>query len=99
MNAKFFQVGGCVRDRLMGVPCHDIDFSVEAESFEAMREAILERGGTIYLDTPEFFTIRAKEPGLGTVDFVLCRKEGAYSDGRHPDKVEMGTQRYIGTLR
>lgn len=26
-----------------------------------------------------------------TVDFVICRKDGSYSDNRHPDYVEMGT--------
>jgi tRNA nucleotidyltransferase/poly(A) polymerase len=40
---------------------------------------------------PEFYTIRAKDPVLGVVDFVWCRKEGPYSDGRHPDWVEPGS--------
>lgn len=89
--AKFYQVGGSVRDLLMGAQSKDIDYAVEAESLTAMREAILARGGTIYLETPEFFTIRGSIPELGPCDFVLCRKEGNYIDGRHPGLVESGT--------
>tara|TARA_R110000803_G_C11919015_1_gene314130 strand:- start:12 stop:698 length:687 start_codon:yes stop_codon:yes gene_type:complete len=91
MNVKFFRVGGCVRDKLLGLKSKDIDFSVEAISFAAMKEAIEGRGGEIFLETPEFFTIRARVPELGAADFVLCRKDGEYSDGRHPDKVVHGT--------
>jgi tRNA nucleotidyltransferase (CCA-adding enzyme) len=28
---------------------------------------------------------------LGVADYVLCRKDGVYSDSRHPDSVEIGT--------
>ena len=91
MIVKFYKVGGCVRDELIGVPFNDIDFSVEAPSFEHMKNEILNRGGTIYVEKPEFLTIRAKVPQLGTTDYVLSRKEGDYSDGRRPDKVEPGS--------
>jgi tRNA nucleotidyltransferase (CCA-adding enzyme) len=89
--AKFYLVGGAVRDKLLNIPSKDLDYACEAESYEAMRQAIIDRGGTIFLETPEYFTIRAKVPELGASDFVLCRKESNYSDGRRPDKVEMGT--------
>ena len=91
MNAKFYKVGGYVRDKILGIESNDIDFSVEVESYEAMRAEIVKRGGDIFLEKPEFFTIRAKVPELGIADFVLCRKESHYTDGRHPDKVEIGT--------
>jgi tRNA nucleotidyltransferase (CCA-adding enzyme) len=94
MNVKFYQVGGCVRDRLMGLKPKDIDFSVEAESYEAMRAAIVERVGResrIKVEKPEFVTIRAVDAKLGGVDFVLCRQEGDYSDGRRPDTVRVGS--------
>jgi tRNA nucleotidyltransferase (CCA-adding enzyme) len=90
-NIKFWKVGGCVRDTFLGVPSKDVDFAVEAESFNAMKAAIWARGGKIFLETPEFFTIRAKVPELGAADFVLCRKDGAYRDGRRPEFVEVGT--------
>lgn len=91
MKAKFYQVGGSVRDQLLGVKSKDIDYAVETTSFDAMRAAILERGGNIFLETPQYFTIRAHVPNLGATDYVLCRKDGIYKDGRHPETVEVGT--------
>ena len=91
MQTNFYRVGGCVRDALLGIKSKDIDFSVEAESYDAMKDAIFARGGTIFLEKSEFLTIRAKVPNLGDADFVLCRKDGAYSDGRRPDEVVPGT--------
>jgi tRNA nucleotidyltransferase (CCA-adding enzyme) len=91
MKTKFFLIGGCVRDEFLNVQSKDTDYAVEAVSFAEMREAIIERGGQIFLESPEYFTIRAKVPKLGAADFVLCRKESGYSDSRHPDNVEVGT--------
>lgn len=91
MKVKFYQVGGSVRDEILGLRSKDIDYSVEASSYNEMREAIIDRGGEIFLETPEYFTIRANVPGMGACDYVLCRKEADYSDGRRPDKVEIGT--------
>lgn len=101
-SVNFYQVGGCVRDALLGVQSKDIDFSVEAPSYDAMKRAVVIRCGgnpdnaesiksIIKVEKPEFVTIRAIDPKLGGVDFVLCRKDGEYSDGRRPDNVEMGT--------
>lgn len=83
-----------MRDEVLGIPHKDYDYTVEAESFEAMRDAIVRRGGEIFLEKPEYFTIRARCPIAGEIhaaDFVLPRKDGAYSDGRRPDEVEVGT--------
>ena len=96
--AEFFMVGGAVRDKIMGIRTKDIDFSVVAPSFEAMREAIVARGFSIFLETPEFVTIRAGIPEgdplralAKDADFVLARKDSATGDGRRPDFVEAGT--------
>jgi tRNA nucleotidyltransferase (CCA-adding enzyme) len=89
--ARFYQVGGSVRDKVLGLPSKDIDFAIEADSFEAMRTAILDREGKIFLEKPEYLTIRANVPALGACDFVLCRKDGSYYDGRRPESVEPGT--------
>lgn len=91
MSVKFYQVGGCIRDEIMGLKSKDIDFSVEAESYEAMRQGILDLGCRIFVENPEYLTIRAKHPNLGGVDYVLCRKDGEYSDGRRPDEVIPGS--------
>lgn len=90
-TVRFFQVGGCVRDGLLGVKTKDIDFAVEAPSWDAMRDAVHECCSKVFLETPEFLTIRGLHPILGAVDFVLCRKDGPSSDGRRPDFVEPGT--------
>ena len=87
---KMYKVGGFVRDQILGVKSKDVDYAVEASSFYDMERCIFEMGGEIFLSTPQFFTIRAKLNGE-VADFVLCRKESQYSDGRHPDKVEVGT--------
>ena len=97
MGVRLFEVGGCVRDRILGIPTKDIDFSVEAESFDAMREFLLVNGYTIFVETPHFLTIRAHFPkdhpehGRTTADFVLCRQDGASLDGRRPESVTPGT--------
>jgi tRNA nucleotidyltransferase (CCA-adding enzyme) len=90
MSVKFYKVGGWVRDQFLGVKSKDLDYSVEAPSYEAMREEIVRRGGVIFLEKPEYVTIRAKV-GKEAADFVLCRKDGYYSDGRRPDAVMPGT--------
>lgn len=88
-DIKFYKVGGFVRDFLMGRQSKDIDYAVEAPSYEAMRDHIAQHG-KIWQERPQFFTVRAKLNGEDC-DYVLCRKEGFYSDGRRPDSVEMGT--------
>ena len=88
MTIQIYKVGGAVRDQFLGVKSKDIDFAVEAPSYEAMRDYIAERG-KIFLEKPEFFTIRAKLNGEDA-DFVLCRKEHGYTDGRRPDLVTAG---------
>lgn len=66
--------------------------------FQVMSERLRIMGFKIFVETPEFFTVRAQFPkgderGTGgmTADFVLARKEGEYTDGRRPDQVEIGT--------
>lgn len=97
-SIELFEVGGCVRDELMGRRTKDIDFTVVAPSFEDMREHLLSEGFTIHTENPEFFTIRCGVPEghplrgrTKDADFVWARKDGPYSDGRRPDWVEPGT--------
>jgi tRNA nucleotidyltransferase (CCA-adding enzyme) len=98
---KLYLIGGAVRDHLMGKTPKDFDFSVVAESYDVMREWINENNFEIFLETPQYLTIRARrmEPWIFagfdmsgmTFDFVLARQDGAYSDGRRPDEVTPGT--------
>lgn len=86
---KFYKVGGFVRDMQLGVKSKDIDYAVEAGSYQEMVDYIAAHG-KIWQERPQFFTVRAKLNGEDC-DYVLCRKEGAYSDGRRPDSVTPGT--------
>jgi tRNA nucleotidyltransferase (CCA-adding enzyme) len=88
MTVQIYKVGGAVRDKFLGVKAKDFDFAVEAPSYDAMRDHIA-ANGKIFLEKPEYFTIRAKMGGVDA-DFVLCRKEHGYSDGRRPDSVSAG---------
>jgi tRNA nucleotidyltransferase/poly(A) polymerase len=100
-----YEVGGCVRDELMGRRPHDVDVAMEpvgddvpntAAAFELMCEHLEERGFRIFKRDPKFVTVRAHWPDhyhdkRGTADFVLCRRDGGYTDGRRPDHVAAGT--------
>jgi len=87
-----------VRDSILGVESKDVDFAVEAPSFEQMERHIERMNLKIFLSKPEFLTIRAGVPNghplrarCKDADFVLCRKDGPSFDGRRPEFVEAGT--------
>lgn len=95
-----FLVGGAVRDEIMGIKSNDLDYTVVIDNgeytgpdpFSYMVGQLKDQGYTVFLETPEFLTVRAQTPDKKeTADFVLARKEGTYSDGRRPDRVEVGT--------
>lgn len=95
---EMFEVGGCVRDALMGKATKDVDFVVLAPSFDAMRAALVADGFKIHVEKPEFVTIRAGVPAGNPLrertkdaDFVLARRDGPTADGRRPEFVEPGT--------
>lgn len=95
---KLFEVGGCLRDELLGLPSKDIDFVCEAPGFEAMKLHLEEMGLKIFLSKPEFATIRCGIPEghplrsrCKDADFVLARRDGPTADGRRPEYVEPGT--------
>lgn len=103
MHVHIFDVGGFVRDELLGIRSKDRDCSVViegapadmsvAEGLDVLRGFLQDNGFVIFVDTPEHATIRAHQPVKGQcpADFVLARREGPYSDGRRPDWVTIGT--------
>lgn len=95
---KIYEVGGCVRDELLGVASKDIDFVAVAESYAAMKQYLVDHGFKIYVEEPKFVTIRCSVPQghplrsrTKDADFVLSRKDSDTGDGRRPDYVEPGT--------
>ena len=92
MSVKFYKVGGAVRDQILGLKSKDLDFAVECSSYEEMRQAIIDRDGKIFLEQPQYLTIRAKLGDDVAADYVMARRDGTYThDGRRPDFVEPGT--------
>lgn len=101
---KIYQVGGCVRDKFLGIKSKDIDFtfvladtkkSVD-EGFDEMESWMKSGGFEIFLSTKDCFTIRAKFPkthkNAGLVaDFVLARKEDGYYPGTRRPILSLGT--------
>ena len=104
---KFYEVGGCVRDSLLGIESKDIDYVAvpSDELLEGVSSAhtmfgILENflrleGFEIFLVTENCFTIRAKFPAShkysGVADFVMARKEEGYIPGTRQPIVKPGT--------
>lgn len=101
---QIFKVGGCVRDKLLGVESKDIDFTfvlddldqTVEEGFQSMTSWLEHEAFSIFLSTPDCFTIRAKFPkghkneGL-VADFVMARKEIGYIDGTRQPILVLGT--------
>lgn len=93
-----YEVGGAVRDELMGVESSDVDFAVTAPSYEAMKAYLEGQGFRIFQEREEFVTIKAQPPEghplrerTNSADFVLARRDGPSSDGRRPDYTEPGS--------
>jgi len=101
---QIFRVGGCVRDKIMGLQSKDIDFTfvldnldrTVEEGFQIMTDWLTHKEFTIFLSTPDCFTIRARfpkgDPNEGLVaDFVLARKETGYVEGTRRPILTLGT--------
>ena len=102
--AQIFEVGGCVRDEIIGVHTNDIDFTFVLENtdqtvdegWDEMLSHLKTEGFKIFLETKDCFTVRAKFPkghvneGL-VADFVMARKEVGYVDGTRQPILELGT--------
>jgi tRNA nucleotidyltransferase/poly(A) polymerase len=103
----FYEVGGKVRDEILGLESKDIDYVAvpndkllqdfdTAESMFSMLETYLrDEKFEIFLVTPDCFTIRAKFPKdhkySGVADFVMSRKEVGYIPGTRTPIVKPGT--------
>jgi tRNA nucleotidyltransferase/poly(A) polymerase len=100
---KIFEVGGKVRDELLGLKSKDADFafvltpeeaagrSIE-QAFDFMRDWMMEMGFQIFLSTPDCLTIRAKFfSSKETADFVLARRDLNTMPGTRKPIVQPGS--------
>ena len=104
---KFYEVGGKVRDELLGLKSKDVDYvavpsdelindiSSAHTMFGILEEFLTKEKFEIFLVTPDCFTIRAKFPQghvyEGVADFVMARKELGYIPGTRTPLVKPGT--------
>lgn len=92
---EFFEVGGCVRDEIMGVKSKDIDFTVvlndgdfpaagttvsEPDPFLIMERELKRRGFRIWQSNPKFLTIRAKFPNPSSLVAIKTEWAGLDAD-------------------
>jgi tRNA nucleotidyltransferase/poly(A) polymerase len=107
MDFKFYEVGGKVRDEILGLQSKDIDYvAVPDDSlirdissahtmFGILEGYLRTEGFEVFLVTPDCFTIRAKFPQghrhQGVADFVMARKEIGYISGTRQPNVVAGT--------
>ena len=107
MDFKFYEVGGKVRDEILGLKSKDVDYvavpsdgllidvSSAHDMFDILETYLKEEGFEIFLSTPDCFTVRAKFPKdhkyQGVADFVMARKEIGYVEGTRTPIVVPGT--------
>ncbi len=89
-----YLVGGCVRDRLLGLVPKDYDVSTSASppailSFFPDARPVGAHFGVMLVSRPE---------GVH-VEVATFRSEGAYFDGRHPDRVRFETDPALDAQR
>jgi tRNA nucleotidyltransferase/poly(A) polymerase len=91
---QMFEVGGCVRDELLGLRSKDIDFSVVLDEtdipnesltvftdpFEVMVMNLEAMGFNIFLKTPEHLTVRAQFPKNMLIGEDLVKHRGLTAD-------------------
>ncbi|WP_273234448.1 CCA tRNA nucleotidyltransferase [Ileibacterium valens] len=78
---QVYLVGGCVRDLLMQKTPHDYDLATDARPEEILK--LFEHHSGFGM---KHGTILVVEQGM-PVEITTFRKEGKYTDGRHPDEV------------
>jgi tRNA nucleotidyltransferase/poly(A) polymerase len=104
---KFYEVGGKVRDEILGLKSKDVDYVAvpkdellktvdKAEDmFNILWDYLVAEGFEIFLTTPDCYTIRAKFPAdhkySGVADFVMARKEVGYIPGTRTPIIKPGT--------
>ena len=103
----FYEVGGKVRDEILGLKSKDVDFvavpnemllrdyTEASDMFQVLSDYLTAEKFEIFLETPGCFTIRARFPEghkyEGVADFVMARKELGYISGTRTPKIVPGS--------
>ena len=85
-GATSYVVGGCVRDSILGKEPHDWDICTPALACELLVE-FEEKGYRVIPTGLQHGTITVHLNG-NNYEITTFRRDGEYSDGRHPDTVE-----------
>ncbi len=91
---KAYLVGGCVRDRLLGITPKDFDIATDARPDELLGYFPQAR-----LVGAQFGVVLVSEGQGIQVEVATFRSEGAYSDGRRPDAVQFESEPALDARR
>lgn len=103
----FYEVGGKVRDEILGLQSKDVDYvavpndallglySDASDMFKVLVDYLTTKKFEIFLITADCYTIRARFPKdhkyQGVADFVMSRKEIGYIPGTRTPIIRPGT--------
>lgn len=104
---NFYEVGGCVRDELLGLSSKDVDYTVVPKpgiykdaysAFKGLETYLEARGFQVFEGKATYLTFKAKVPLSSELskrtriaDFVIARRDGEYVDGRRPTFTSLGS--------
>lgn len=107
MSFTFYEVGGKVRDEILGLQSKDVDYvavpdetllgqhTEASDMFGVLSQYLTTEKFQIFLETPDCYTIRARFPQghryEGVADFVMARKEVGYVPGTRTPIIKPGT--------
>lgn len=97
-----YLVGGCVRDLLLGREPADYDVATSASPDEVMRVfpktyAVGAQFGVVLV--PVLKDRADGTRGNYAIEVATYRSDGAYSDGRHPDRVQFSSEAQLDVQR
>jgi tRNA nucleotidyltransferase (CCA-adding enzyme) len=80
-------VGGALRDAVLDLPINDVDITTSATPEQTMEVFSAHKVLPVGLEHGTVVVMFGEEP----IEITSFRKDGEYSDSRHPDKVEFTT--------
>jgi poly(A) polymerase len=97
-----YLVGGCVRDLLLGREPTDFDVATSASPDEVMRVfpktyAVGAQFGVVLV--PVLNDLEDGSRDNYAIEVATYRSDGAYSDGRHPDRVQFSSEARLDVQR